>query len=131
MEPVRFDLYEKISGATSMIYDRFRKKESLNGEWHYAVDPYDTCIRQRWFEELRYDEEGNTLPLDYSFDEWELMELPCRSITIPRVFFRQIKNISNRLSMYCRNSIRNCQNAINKKRDLGQWTEVSSLCRFQ
>ncbi|MBR6172838.1 MAG: glycoside hydrolase family 2 [Eubacterium sp.] len=77
MEPVRFDMYEKISGATSMIYDRFRKKESLNGEWHYAVDPYDTCIRQRWFEELRYDEEGNTLPLDYSFDEWELMELPC------------------------------------------------------
>ncbi|MBR0147164.1 MAG: glycoside hydrolase family 2 [Eubacterium sp.] len=77
MEPVRSDMHDKITGAKAMIHDRFRKKESLNGKWHYAVDPYDTCIRQRWFEELRYDEEGNTLPLDYSFDEWELMELPC------------------------------------------------------
>ena len=68
---------ERIIGAETMIHDRFRKKESLNGKWHYAVDPYDTCIRQRWFEELQYDEEGNTLPLDYSFDEWEMMELPC------------------------------------------------------
>ena len=77
MEPIRKDMYEKTVGSKTMIYDRFRKKESLNGKWHYAVDQYDTCIRQRWFEEISHDEEGNTLPLDYSFDEWEMMELPC------------------------------------------------------
>lgn len=60
-----------------MIYDRFRKKESLNGHWHYAVDQYDTFIRQKWFEENYYDGGGNTLPVDFSFDEWELMTLPC------------------------------------------------------
>ena len=60
-----------------MLYDRFRKKESLNGEWHYAVDQYDTCISAKWYEEQYYDEGGNTLPVDYSFDEWETMTLPC------------------------------------------------------
>ena len=63
--------------AEDMFYDRFRPKESLNGIWHYAVDPYDTCIRQHWFEERRYDAKGNTLPVDYSFDEWPVMQLPC------------------------------------------------------
>ena len=26
-----------------------REKMTLNGEWHYAVDQYDTCLRQKWF----------------------------------------------------------------------------------
>ena len=44
-----------------MFYDRFRRKESLNGLWHYAVDQYDNCIRQHWFEERRYDKNGRLL----------------------------------------------------------------------
>lgn len=60
-----------------MFYDRFRRKESLNGLWHYAVDQYDNCIRQHWFEERRYDKNGYTVPVDYSFDEWPTMQLPC------------------------------------------------------
>ena len=51
-----------------MIYDRSRAVESLNGLWHYAVDQYDTCIRQHWFEERKFDANGYTLPVDYSFD---------------------------------------------------------------
>ena len=65
------------AAADGLLYDRFREKESLNGLWHYAVDQYDTCIRQHWFEERRFDEKGNTLPVDYSFDEWPVMQLPC------------------------------------------------------
>ena len=53
-----------------------RETISLNGTWHYAVDQYDTCLRQKWFLEKYTDEKGFTLPVDYSFDEWETMELP-------------------------------------------------------
>ena len=67
----------KQATVDDMRYDRFRRKESLNGLWHYAVDQYDTCIRQHWFEERRFDAKGNTLPVDYSFDEWPVMQLPC------------------------------------------------------
>ncbi len=63
--------------AEDMFFDAGRKKQSLNGLWHYAVDQYDICIRQHWFEERKFDASGNTLPLDYSFDEWPVMELPC------------------------------------------------------
>lgn len=41
------------------MFDRFRKKESLNGMWHYAVDQYDTFTSARWYEENYYDEGGN------------------------------------------------------------------------
>ena len=53
-----------------------RERISLNGTWHYAVDQYDTCLRQKWFLERYTDSRGFTLPVDYSFDEWETMELP-------------------------------------------------------
>lgn len=53
-----------------------RKKISLNGGWNYAVDQYDTCLRQKWFKERYIDEQGFTLPVDYSFDKWPVMNLP-------------------------------------------------------
>ena len=65
------------AAADDMLFDCGRRKESLNGSWHYAVDQYDTCIRQHWFEERYQDKNGFTLPVDYSFDEWPVMELPC------------------------------------------------------
>ena len=70
--------YEALqSTAEDMIFDGGRRKESLNGAWHYAVDWYDTCLRQHWYEEKRYDDAGFTLPVDYSFEEWPVMNLPC------------------------------------------------------
>lgn len=67
----------KQATAATMIFDSSRKKESLGGIWKYAVDQYDTCLRQKWFLEKKYDDKGNTLPRDYSFDEWDEMQLPC------------------------------------------------------
>lgn len=67
----------KQANADTMVFDSGRKKDLLNGTWQYAVDQYDTCLRQQWFKEKRFDEHGNTLPLDYSFEEWQVMELPC------------------------------------------------------
>lgn len=60
-----------------MLFVDGRKKESLNGLWHYAIDQYEICIRQHWFEERYFDALGNSLPLDFSFDEWPVMQLPC------------------------------------------------------
>ena len=59
-----------------LIFTGGRDVTSLNGLWHYAVDQYDTCLRQKWFLERYTDDKGFTLPVDYSFDEWETMELP-------------------------------------------------------
>lgn len=68
---------DKQATVEDLIFDRNRKKESLNGLWHYAVDQYDTCVRQHWFEERYINEKGFTVPVDYSFDEWPAMTLPC------------------------------------------------------
>lgn len=77
MESYVSETEQKLALADTMIYDRFRKKESLNGIWHYAVDQYDTCMIHKWYEEKYYDDKGNLLPVDYSFDEWDTMNLPC------------------------------------------------------
>lgn len=86
MESIDREYFERLATAETMIFDRSRKKESLNGHWHYAVDQYDTCLRQKWFNEYYYDERGNTLPVDFSFDEWELMTLPCCWNTADRMY---------------------------------------------
>lgn len=78
---------EKKSTFSDMIFDGGREKISLNGKWNYAVDQYDTCLRQKWFLERYTDQQGFTLPVDYSFDEWEEMELPvCWNVFAPEYF---------------------------------------------
>ncbi|MDE7361431.1 MAG: glycoside hydrolase family 2 [Oscillospiraceae bacterium] len=86
MESIYREYFKRPATAETMIFDRSRKKESLNGHWHYAVDQYDTFLRQKWFNEYYYDERGNTLPVDFSFDEWELMTLPCCWNTVDRMY---------------------------------------------
>ena len=71
MESYVSETEQRVAFADTMIYDRFRKKESLNGIWHYAVDQYDTCMIHKWYEEKYYDDKGNLLPVDKSFDEWD------------------------------------------------------------
>lgn len=68
--------------ADSLLFDYSREKISLNGDWNYAVDQYDTCLRQKWFNENYTDSQGNSLPVDFSFDQWPLMKLPCTWNTI-------------------------------------------------
>ena len=76
----------KLANANTMVFDSGRKRDSLNGEWQYAVDQYDTCLRQQWFKEKYYDENGNSFPVDYSFDQWPIMHLPCCWNTINEKF---------------------------------------------
>ena len=63
--------------ADTVIFTGGRKKESLDGIWQYAVDQYDTCLRQKWFNEGYTDAQGLTFPVDYSFDQWPIINLPC------------------------------------------------------
>lgn len=72
----------KQTSADALIFSAGRKRESLNGLWQYAVDQYDTCLRQRWFEEKYVDEDGFTLPVDFSFDQWPQIKLPCNWNTV-------------------------------------------------
>lgn len=67
---------EKAAKASDMIFTGGREQESLGGWWHYCIDWYNTCLRSDWYKEVRMDKKGNTLPLDYSFDEWPVMQLP-------------------------------------------------------
>ena len=73
--------------AGDLFFDHGRPRETLNGPWHYAVDQYDTCIRQHWYEERYRDAQGRTLPVDYSFDTWPVMELPCCWNTVEEKLF--------------------------------------------
>ncbi|MCR4734805.1 MAG: hypothetical protein K5829_07380 [Treponema sp.] len=71
------DYEDKEITADSLLFDYGREKISLNGDWNYAVDQYDTCLRQKWFNENYADAQGNSLPVDFSFDQWPVMKLPC------------------------------------------------------
>lgn len=66
----------KQATAADAVFMSGRESVSLNGTWQYAVDQYDTCLRQRWFRERYMDERGFTLPVDFSFDTWPEMKLP-------------------------------------------------------
>lgn len=76
----------KQANADTMVFDGGRKRELLNGSWQYAVDQYDTCLRQKWFLEKHYDENGYTVPVDYSFNEWPVMQLPCCWNTVEKEY---------------------------------------------
>ena len=44
--------------AEDTVFPGGRRAESLSGLWHYAVDPYDTCLRQHWYSEHKVSAGG-------------------------------------------------------------------------
>lgn len=81
VENIHDETYErkfniKCIDEKNMIYDSFRDKEYLNGEWNFQIDPYDTCLRSKWYEEIKYDQNGNKIPVDYEFDKWDTIKVP-------------------------------------------------------
>jgi beta-glucuronidase len=60
----------------SLVNIAGREPESLNGKWHFCVDPYDTCRRAHWFREIRFSEKGAEQPVDWDFDVWERVAVP-------------------------------------------------------
>ncbi len=88
--------------AEDMLFTVGRERESLDGLWHYAEDPYDTCLREHWYRtEKRVSAGGFTLPQDYSFDEWPVMELPCCwNLREERLFWYESSVIFTRRFLY-------------------------------
>jgi beta-glucuronidase len=69
--------YRKILlDHTGLINIDGRETESLNGKWHFCVDPYDTCRRAHWFKEIRYNDRGEEQPVDWDFEAWERIDVP-------------------------------------------------------
>jgi len=61
---------------TGLVNADGRKQESLNGQWNFGVDWYDTCRRAKWFNETTHDAAGRPLPLDWDWETWERMTVP-------------------------------------------------------
>lgn len=61
-----------------------RTYESLDGEWKFTVDPYETGMRKKWFQQKSCDANGFPAPVDFDFDRWE-------NITVPSCFNLQKK----------------------------------------
>ncbi|OQA42141.1 MAG: Beta-glucuronidase [Spirochaetes bacterium ADurb.Bin315] len=62
--------------ADSLIAIEGRETESLNGKYHFSPDPYESCLRARWFEEKTVSEDGRMLPFDADFDVWPRIPVP-------------------------------------------------------
>ncbi|WP_163195222.1 glycoside hydrolase family 2 protein [Clostridium thermarum] len=89
----------------SMIYDRFRTKEKLNGYWNFLIDPYDTFLRAEWFKEKSKDKEGRELPCDYSFDDWERVYVPaCWNMADDKYFYYEGTAVYTRKFKYLKKS---------------------------
>ncbi len=96
-----FPYLQKMINHRTMIFDRGRQKESLNGQWHFGVDQYDTCIRSKWYEEKYRDPGGRQLPVDYSFDAWEKITVPaCWNMQQDRLFLYEGSAVYTRTFQY-------------------------------
>jgi beta-glucuronidase len=62
--------------ASSLINITGRGLESLNGKWNFAPDLYDTCRRNHWYKDTRFQASGKELPLDYDWEGWDRIDVP-------------------------------------------------------
>ncbi|MDR0416544.1 MAG: hypothetical protein LBH76_04370 [Propionibacteriaceae bacterium] len=66
-----------VEATAATLVDLARRPVTwLDGDWHFAIDPYDTCLRARWFDEPERDPDGRPLPLDHSFEAWPTVPVP-------------------------------------------------------
>ena len=49
--------------SESLINDYGRKIELLNGRWRFTIDPYDTCLRGKWWNNNNRDDAGAYVPV--------------------------------------------------------------------
>lgn len=63
----------KILDASTLIAVEGKEKMTLNGNWHYQIDEYDSALRAKW--PLNYDKDP-TLPFDFTPDIGEIIKVP-------------------------------------------------------
>ena len=75
LDPIsKFDIPPVDPAEALQPFDRAR--ESLSGPWHFTPDPYNTCLRKRFFEEKTRDAEGRPTPVDFDLDAWPTVQVP-------------------------------------------------------
>ncbi|MDR1072163.1 MAG: hypothetical protein LBL45_00595 [Treponema sp.] len=94
--------YQKIPlNHNCLINISGRETESLNGKWHFCVDPYDTCRRAHWFREIRCSDTGAEQPVDWDFDWWERTPVPGTwNVQKPELFWYEGSGIYMRTFRY-------------------------------
>jgi beta-glucuronidase len=82
----RYD-FQNLNHQT-LIHTRNRPGESLNGKWHFTVDPYDTGLRANWNILEPKDAAGRRLPWDYEYDGGDEIAVPsCWNLFKPEYFY--------------------------------------------
>lgn len=72
----------------TMIFTDNRVKESLNGIWHFTIDPYDTGVRSNWNILEPKDAAGRRLPWDYDYDGGDEIQIPaCWNLFKPEYYY--------------------------------------------
>ncbi len=62
--------------AETLINPERQYRMSLNGEWHYTVDWYESAIRASWPTIPHTDANGLPLPLDFDFLKTDTIKVP-------------------------------------------------------
>lgn len=81
--------YEAVRvGHDDLITLDGRALESLNGKWHFHVDPLEYMLRSPWYTEVRRDKAGREIPVDYDFESFEFIDVPsCWNMVRPELFY--------------------------------------------
>jgi beta-glucuronidase len=70
-------LEEKTVDSNCLIQINGREVESLNGEYNFTVDPYESLLRGKWYKGIKENPENHMeIPLDYNFDLYPTMSVP-------------------------------------------------------
>ena len=87
--------------AARLVNIAGREAESLNGKWNFAPDLYDTCRRAHWFSADRLDAGGRELPLDFDWENWELIAVPsCWNLHKPELNYFEGSGVYTRTFRY-------------------------------
>ncbi len=72
---------------TNMVFSRNRGGRSLNGNWTFTIDRFDTGLRQHWYRDCHLPIEGRTAPWDYDTQNGETIQVPaCWNFSKPEYF---------------------------------------------
>jgi beta-glucuronidase len=61
---------------STLINTAGRTAESLNGNWNFVPDWYDTLRRAHWFKDVRVSPAGLPLPCDWDWEGWDRLSVP-------------------------------------------------------
>ena len=78
-----------------------RPAESLNGQWRFTVDVFDTFLRKKLFDAVYTDAQGRALPVDCDLDGWEKVMLPsCWNLQKEKYYYFEGSGVYTRTFHY-------------------------------